>query len=188
MCWSGVCVSSGFVLASCCSCFHSVVALRIELSAARLSAEHGQPALDDLFVESGTSGSNRKPPAPKAGVLPSAPLPDVFCQQPVWESNPSLRLERAVSCADRRTGRAVLLCAHTFHAVDWEALESSSPALQAGARPSQLPVRVVFLDPCCGTGTKKARCRVDTGLCVIRKSTAECHKRNGCMGSVFACS
>ena len=27
--------------------FQSVVALRIELSAARLSAEHGQPALDD---------------------------------------------------------------------------------------------------------------------------------------------
>ncbi len=62
----------------------SVVALRIELSAARLSAEHGQPALDDLFVESGTSGSNPgtdaqrwSPPAPKAGVLPTAPLPDV---------------------------------------------------------------------------------------------------------------
>ena len=55
----------------------SVVALRIELSAARLSAEHGQPALDDLLVKSGTSGSNRKPPGPKPGVLPSAPLPDV---------------------------------------------------------------------------------------------------------------
>ena len=57
--------------------FQSVVALRIELSAARLSAEHGQPALDDLLVKSGTSGSNRKPPGPKPGVLPTAPLPDV---------------------------------------------------------------------------------------------------------------
>ena len=57
--------------------FQSVVALRIELSAARLSAEHGQPALDDLLGESGTSGSNRKPPGPKPGVLPTAPLPDV---------------------------------------------------------------------------------------------------------------
>ena len=75
--WSGVCVSSGFASALRRSCFPLVVALRIELSAARLSAEHGQPALDDLFVESGTSGSNRKPPAPKAGVLPTAPLPDV---------------------------------------------------------------------------------------------------------------
>ena len=36
--------------------------------------------------------------------------------------------------------------------------------------------------------TKKARCRDDTGLCVIRKTTAECHKRNGCDGSKFACS
>ena len=55
-----------------------VVAPRIELGAARLSAEHGPPALDDHFLlQSGTSGSNRKPPAPKAGVLPSAPLPDV---------------------------------------------------------------------------------------------------------------
>ncbi len=65
-----------------------------------------------------------------------------------------------------------------------EALESSSPALQAGARPSQLPVRVLLLDE----STKKARCRWDTGLCVIRKSTAECHKRNGRDGAIFACS
>ena len=35
--------------------------------------------------------------------------------------------------------------------------------------------------------TKKARCRCDTGLCVVRKSTAERHKRNGCDG-IFACS
>ncbi len=42
-------------------------------------------AKDD--AQSGTSESNRDPPAPKAGVLPSAPLPD--CQQPAWESNPT---------------------------------------------------------------------------------------------------
>lgn len=52
-----------------------VVALRIELSATRLSAAPGPPALDYLF-KSGTSESNRNPPAPKAGVLPFAPLPD----------------------------------------------------------------------------------------------------------------
>ena len=47
----------------------SVVALRIELSAPWLSAEDGQPALDYRVV----------------------------VKQLVWESNPSLRLERAES-------------------------------------------------------------------------------------------
>ena len=68
-----VCISISLLL----TIYPSVVALRIELRAARLSAEHGQPALDDLFVESGTSGSNRKPPGPKPDVLPTAPLPDI---------------------------------------------------------------------------------------------------------------
>ena len=68
----------------CCS----VVDLRIELSATRLSAEYGQPALDYHLVKSGTSGSNRDPPAPKAGVLPSAPLPESLCQWTSRESNP----------------------------------------------------------------------------------------------------
>ena len=41
--------------------------------------------------------------------------------------------------------RAVLFRsgARTFYAVDREALESSSPVLQADARPSQLPVRLL---------------------------------------------
>ena len=108
--------------------------------------------------KSGTSGSNRKPPGPKPGVLPTAPLPDVvlFVQSersdlnrrsPVprtgaitrlrhvlMVSSSSVarmgiepghrpeglvrRLERAVSCTDRRTGRVVFLCGRTFHAVD----------------------------------------------------------------------
>ena len=155
--------------------FQSVVALRIELSAARLSAEHGQPALDDLLVKSGTSGSNRKPPGPKPGVLPTAPLPDIFCDI----SSPyglSLRLESAVSWADRRTGRVVVLCAHTSHAVDWEALESSSPALQAGAIPSQLPVR--------GRCNKKTRGRCDTGFCVIC-SESRVSQAQGMLGQRF---
>ena len=33
------------------------------------------------------------------------PRPGHSCEQPVWESNPPLRLERAVSLADRRTGQ-----------------------------------------------------------------------------------
>ena len=57
---------------------HLVVALRIERSATRLSAAYGRPALDYLrVIKSGASESNREPPAPKAGVLPTAPPPDV---------------------------------------------------------------------------------------------------------------
>lgn len=52
----------------------SVVVPRIELGATRLSAVSGPPALDYRF-QSGTPESNREPPAPKAGVLPAAPLP-----------------------------------------------------------------------------------------------------------------
>ena len=63
-----------------------VVALRIELSTTRLSAVSGPPALD-YRSRSGTPESNRPrrmpqtanaAPAPKAGVLPSAPLPVCF--------------------------------------------------------------------------------------------------------------
>ena len=180
--WSGVCVSIGFASAFRCSCFS--VSGRPEDRTQRgsvISRTWATSPRRPFFVESGTSGSNRKPPGPKPGVLPTAPLPDVVLfiqsersrpirpvgrsvpeptissspnwrdnqtslrsdgQQPVWESNPSLRVERAVPCADRRTGHVMSLWARTFHAVDREALESSSPALQAGARPSQLPVRV----------------------------------------------
>ncbi len=66
----------------------SVVDLRIELSATRLSDGYGPPALDYHLFKSGTSGSNRDPPAPKAGVLPSAPLPDRCCQWTCRELNP----------------------------------------------------------------------------------------------------
>ena len=85
--WLGVCVCSG--LATLCLPFvlavvsgspenrtqHNAVISRVWTTSPRLP------------FESGTSESNRDPPAPKAGVLPSAPLPD--CQQPVWESNPT---------------------------------------------------------------------------------------------------
>lgn len=54
----------------------SVVGLRIELSATRLSDGYGHQPSPTINFKSGTSGSNRKPPAPKAGVLPSAPLPE----------------------------------------------------------------------------------------------------------------
>ena len=59
------------------------------------------------------------------------PRPGHSCEQPVWESNPPLRLERAVSCADRRTSQRP--------GVGRGALESPSAGLQPAARPSQLP-------------------------------------------------
>ena len=49
----------------------------------------------------------------------------------MWESNPPLRLERAVSLADRRAS----------HRVGRGALESPSAGLQPAAGPSQLPTR-----------------------------------------------
>jgi hypothetical protein len=75
-----------------------------------------------------------------------------FCsrQQPVWESNPPLRLERAVSWADRRTGRLLR--------VGRGALESPSAGLQPAAKPSQLPTH--FRDP---NENEKARCLRHTG-------------------------
>ena len=51
-----------------------------------------------VVVESGTSGSNRKPPGPKPGVLPTAPLPDVVFRsvrtvgfEPTISSSPNWR-------------------------------------------------------------------------------------------------
>ena len=60
-------------------------------------------------------------------------VPDRTHLSALKERYPAPIDERAMLCR---------LCARTFHAVDREALESSSPALQAGARPSQLPVRL----------------------------------------------
>ena len=59
-----------------CRC-RKVVAPRIELSTTRVSGGFGRPALDYHVKKSDTSESNRDPPAPKAGVLPSAPVSDV---------------------------------------------------------------------------------------------------------------
>lgn len=152
-----------------------MVAPRIELSTTRLSAGYGQPARDYLghrlttvamhltpSLQSGTSESNREPPAPKAGVLPSAPLPEsfssdqrsttVFAQWTSWESNPEALI--ASQSADPS--------ASPITPVDWEVLESSSTVLQTAAKPSQLPVQAsrcllapLLLSP---PQQKKARC------------------------------
>lgn len=78
-------------------------------------------------------------------------LRHVLIEYPVGESNPNPTGIRSPS-ADPLDGA---LCAQTSNAVGWEVLEPSSPALQTGATPSQLPAP-----------TKKARRLGDTGLFV----------------------
>ena len=108
---------------SACHCFFSfflfgdsVVALGIELSATRLSAEYGQPALDYL-IKVGNPGVEPRPSCSQnrrasictsarnilsvrtAGFEPAVSWPPTRrdnqaslrsdCQQPVWESNPT---------------------------------------------------------------------------------------------------
>ena len=79
------------------------------------------------------------------------PHPGHSCEQPVWESNPPLRHERAVSLAGRRTGQRP--------GVGRGALESPSAGLQPAARPSQLPTRSVV-----PTKTKRPGVFVTPGL------------------------
>jgi hypothetical protein len=119
-----------------------------------------------LPCKSGASESNGNPPAPKAGVLPSAPPPELsvrtvgleptiswppakrdttlrhvlITQHPVRESNPHLRIESPLSLPLDQRG---VLCAHRVRKVGREALESSSAVLQTAAIPSQLPAQIV---------------------------------------------
>src|SRR5271157_3923969 len=90
-------------------------------------------ALATSFVrESWRPDSNRRSQAPPSLRISQAlPHPGHSCEQPVWESNPPLRLERAVSSANRRTSQLLR--------VGRGALESPSAGLQPAARPSQLP-------------------------------------------------
>ena len=65
--------------------------------------------------------------------------------RPSWLERPatSPEVERAILVMYVRTSSAVILKVflQATHSVDWEVLEPSSPALQASAIPSQLPVR-----------------------------------------------
>lgn len=70
---SGVSVSVVLASSSHCSSCRGVVALRVELSATRLSAEFGQPALD--YRQSGWRESNPLARAPKARGLAATPHP-----------------------------------------------------------------------------------------------------------------
>jgi hypothetical protein len=105
----------------------SVVALRIELSATRLSAVSGQPALDYRFTFHQVG---------RVGLEPT-----ISCSQNTRASRcPTSRLS---SDRNRRTPRRVHSSqVRTDSAVGREALESSSPGLQPSAIPSQLPAHV----------------------------------------------
>ena len=168
--WSGVCVSSGLRSTSVCS-FLPVVTLRVELSTTRLSAVSGQPALGyrdcQRRCRSSRDGRTRTcdlvlprhagwplPYTPSSSVRTAGLEPAISCtpsrrdsqtslrsdfQQLVRESNPLRRLERAASCpVDERA----VFGAHAERQVGREVLESSSPALQTGALPSQLPAQI----------------------------------------------
>ncbi len=141
-----------------------VVAPRIELSATCSSDRFGQPALGYRNVQSGWQDSNlrlrapkargfaatlhpacqserpdlnRRSPAPRAGAIPRLRYVLLFgdpCRsrtQPTWLERPmtSPEVERAELGAqpERQVGR--------------EVLEPSSPGLQPGATPSQLPAQ-----------------------------------------------
>ena len=168
--------------------------------------------------KSGTSGSNRKPPGPKPGVLPTAPLPDVvlFVQSersdlnrrsPVPRTGAITRLRYVLMSAARMgiepisppcrvcflgeypapiDERAMLCRCVRVPFTQWTGRRSNPRLLGFNQVLDHLSYQSVFV--LLDDSTKKARCRDDTGLCVIRKSTAECHNRNGCDGSIFACS
>ena len=103
-----------------------------------------------LPFKSGTSESNRDPPAPKAGVLPSAPVSDAVCR------NRRGRFRRRISSLS--VGR--------------EAIESSSAVLQTAARTSQLPAHIV------GFGhEKRPDVCVTPGLHERRFKRSRCHMR-----------
>ena len=116
-----------------------VVVLRIELSTTRLSAVSGQPALDYRLL-----------PVGMVGLEPTIPCPrnTWACRYPTSRSCSPVRtvgfeptISRSPTWRDTRLRHVLSWTARTAITVGWEALESSSPALQTGALPSQLPAQ-----------------------------------------------
>ena len=87
-------------------------------------------------------------PGPPAGAPRDPRLRHVLIKYPVGESNPDPTGIRSPS-ADPLDGAQ---CARTSSAVGWEVLEPSSPALQTGATPSQLPAQQKKPGVFCDTG------------------------------------
>ena len=129
-----------------------------------LSERCPQPLNDRAVCQSGWPDSNRRSRAPKARGVPLPYIPKSG-QWPVRESNPSLRLERAVSFADRRTGHVV-----RAPGAQW-VVRRSNPRLlvfSQALEPSQLPTR----DLRDLAANEKARCLRDTGLWRMSPNTA----------------
>ena len=161
----------------------SHVALRVELSATRLSAVSGQPALDYRAVEVGTVGleptiscfQNTRAcryPTSRCSVRTAGFEPAISWPPTRRDNQASLRSVSSTPWGSRTQalpGFVIPAPVHrTGHSrvarvpgaqVDQGALESPSPDFQSGAIPSQLPVQVS-----CWAPTKKARCLCDTGL------------------------
>jgi hypothetical protein len=171
-----------------------VVALRVELSATRLSAACGQPALDyrSLCVsrKSGWQDSNLRLRAPKARGFAATLHPEVFScstfSDPYRSRTGLAALKGRCPQTDRRTGQVGAYFprsrrsgfARTFHAVGRAVLESASAAFQAAATPSQLPTQQKQKKP---DVVVTPGFRYSFGICA-----AECHIRNGYDGHRFA--
>jgi hypothetical protein len=156
-----------------------------------------------LPIQSGTSESNREPPAPKAGVLPSAPLPDSSQserQRPIGLSADrclNLRSPGPRPGAITRLRHVLIACAHRER--KW-AGRCSNPHLRLFWPPptmlrmvpaSQLPARQpVVISPegsaasaVLSQSQQKNPMPYDTGFALgISPRRDWRHKRNGCAG------
>ena len=123
----------------CAPSFRSpVVVLRIELSTTRLSAVSGPPALDYQVASVGMVGLEPTIPCARNTWACRYPTSRLFPVRTAGFEPADLLVPDQARC--QASPRSVADRARSI-AVGWEALESSSPALQTGALPSQLPAQ-----------------------------------------------
>ena len=137
--------------------------------------------------QSGRRESNPRSRAPKAREAPFLFLPVsvLRCSDPCGIRTQPLQLERLTTSPE--VERAVLLCARTLSAVGREALESSSAAFQATAKPSQLPTHDSLLASPAITSTgqqKKPDVLATPGFGSQFDLKAKRHKRSGSAGEL----
>ena len=112
-----------------------------------------------IVFQSERQDLNLRSPGPRPGAITR--LRHVLIEYPVRESNPCLRIESPLSFTVRRTGHVLFDYVRSAQ-VGWVALESTSPALQTSARPSQLPAQqrknpVPFATPGLGDPTESGQ-------------------------------
>ena len=158
-----------------------VVALRVELSATWLSARYGQPALDYQCSQVGKVGleptiscsqNTRASRCPTSRLSVRTAGFEPAISWPPTRRDTRLRYVLELSAArvgvepnllglkDRASPEVerAVLCAYAQRGVDQGALESPSPGFQTRR------YAVSATGPSSCVGTKKARCRFDTGL------------------------